>query len=554
MNLDEYDFEKLREEKEWRRCAPQTTDTEDLLAGFLYFCENYWHIRHPEKGRIKFEPFEAQVETVESWLNDRYSLILKARQIGFSTLVATYGFWLTFFYGDRPVLFLSRTEREAIKLLQKAKYGAQFLPDWMKFKGPPMNQTQTKMEFANGSYVESLPSASDPARGESAYLIVVDELAFLQNSEEAWSAIEPVADVGGRVIMLSTANGEGNLFHQLWVSARAGNNRFKPLFFPWSAAGRDEDWYAAKKRDLPEWQLAQEYPDNEDDAFLKSGRPVFDLSMIRAIETCDPIAKGYIKKEGLKFVEDGGNLHVYEWPDSEGKYVIGADPSQGMEHGDFASVHVINARDGHVVAHWHGHIDPDLLATEVLDPLGKFYGSALIGVESNNHGLTTLKFLKEVCHYFPIYYQRSPQYKRSIPTDILGYRTTQVTKPLMIDELNEGLRTGRIICQDEPTLMELRSFVRNDRGKMEGSPFDDRTISFAIAVQMMKFCFMSEFVPEQNPGPGTFGYMEKMLFGETFSELIEGKSRRKFDKRTPIGAQSVRQGVSSVRINVARRR
>ena len=60
------------------------------VAGFLYFCENYWYIRHPERGRIKFEPFEAQIETVQSWLNLRYSLILKARQIGFSTLIATY--------------------------------------------------------------------------------------------------------------------------------------------------------------------------------------------------------------------------------------------------------------------------------------------------------------------------------------------------------------------------------------------------------------------------------------------------------------------------------
>ena len=137
------------------------------------------------------------------------------------------------------------------------------------------------MEFTNDIYIESLPSASDPARGESAYLVVVDELAFLPNSEEAWGAIEPVADVGGRIIMLSTANGEGNLFHRLWVEATTGNNRFEPLFLPWSANGRTEEWYDAKSAELPEWQMAQEYPDNAEDAFLKSGRPVFDLKMLR---------------------------------------------------------------------------------------------------------------------------------------------------------------------------------------------------------------------------------------------------------------------------------
>lgn len=237
MNLEEYDFGELRNEKEWRRCAPDTNDPEALLKGFIYFCETYWHIRHPSRGRIKFELFDAQIETVRSWLSTRYSLILKARQIGFSTLVAAYAYWLAFFYPDRPILMLSRTEREAIKLLAKAKYGRQFLPEWMDFRGGPCNVTQTKLEFTNGSYIESLPSASDPARGESAYLVVVDEMAFLPNSEEAWSAIEPVADVGGRVIMLSTANGEGNLFHKLWIKTSTGSNRFTPLFFPYTCSG-----------------------------------------------------------------------------------------------------------------------------------------------------------------------------------------------------------------------------------------------------------------------------------------------------------------------------
>ncbi len=549
LDPSDYDFEELLELQEWRKCAPKAAYQEAphlyrkrQLQGFIYFCENYWHIRHPEFGRIRFDLREAQLETVESWIEDRYSLILKARQVGFSTLVATFTFWETFFWSDRPIVMLSRTEREAIKLLQKAKYGYQFLPEWMKHRGPPVNMTQTKIEMSNGSYLESLPSASDPARGEAAYRVVVDEIAFLPNSEQAWAAIEPVADVGGRVIMLSTANGEGNLFHALWVAARAGNNRFKPLFFPWSAGGRDQDWYEAKKRDLPEWQLAQEYPDNEDDAFLKSGRPIFDLTMLRALTTTEPIFKGYLDKNNAA-IPDGGALHIYEMPTEDGRYVIGADPAQGMEHGDFASAHVINARDGHVVAHWHGRIDPDLFGTDVLARLGKFYGHALIGVESNNHGLTTLKFLANVSKYFPIYYERSPKYKKSVPTDILGYRTTQITKPLMIDELNEGLRTGRVMCPDEPTIVELRTFVRDDKGKMTGSPFDDRTISLAIAVQMLKFVFMAEFVPEQTPGVGTMDFWQKRLYGQSFAEVVgsSGHRRKSWSIRTPIGDKAIRK-------------
>ena len=128
---------------------------------------------------------------------------------------------------------LSKTERDAIKLLEKAKYGYRFLPEWMKFRGPLVadqpDQDRVRQRVATSNRCRRL---SDPARGETVYLVVVDELAYLPNSDEAWSSIEPIADVGGRVICSATANGEGNLFHKLWVGARTSTNRFKSMFHP----------------------------------------------------------------------------------------------------------------------------------------------------------------------------------------------------------------------------------------------------------------------------------------------------------------------------------
>src|SRR5436190_18842242 len=206
-------------ERAFRRCAPAwDKGPEALLEGFVYFCRTFWSIRHPERGKILLDLREAQVVTVETWLNNRYCVVLKARQVGFSTLIATYAFWLTFFYPDRAIVLISKTEREAAKLLQKAKYGYRFLPEWLKYRGPMRTEnTQLKLTWSNESGIESLPSASDPGRGESVFLVVVDEIGYLPNSEEAYAAIEPIADVGGRIIMLGTANGEGNLLHTLWM-------------------------------------------------------------------------------------------------------------------------------------------------------------------------------------------------------------------------------------------------------------------------------------------------------------------------------------------------
>ena len=174
------EFDELLLEKRWRQCAPAWDKGPDaLLEGFRFFCSNYWCIRHPERGKILLALRDAQIETVETWLNERYVVVLKARQIGFSTLIATYAFWLTFFYPDRAVILISKTERESAKLLQKAKYGYRFLPEWIKMRGPlRIENTQSKLSLSNESGIESLPSASDPGRGESVFLVVVDEIGL----------------------------------------------------------------------------------------------------------------------------------------------------------------------------------------------------------------------------------------------------------------------------------------------------------------------------------------------------------------------------------------
>jgi len=263
---------ELRQEAEWRRC----------VADESYFLRKYWFIAHPARGRILFDLRGAQSEALNRWANNRYSLTLKARQIGWTTLVAAHQFWLAFFHDDQNIIDLSRTERESVLLLKKTKYGFKHMPDWLLERGPEsIVEHQQRMGFSNGSQIASMPSASDPARGESASLVVVDEWAFLPNPEEAWASIEPVADVGGRIIGLSTANGSGNFFHQLWVGATTGNNRFDAMFFPWSASeDRDISWYESKKDAMLPWQLAQEYPTTAEEAFVRSGNPVFDLDVL----------------------------------------------------------------------------------------------------------------------------------------------------------------------------------------------------------------------------------------------------------------------------------
>ena len=503
-------------ELEWRKCFPDwnESDNEQLLEGFRYFCETYWKIKHPDpsRGRISFVLREAQVETARAWLDERYTIVLKARQIGFSTLAGAYTFWQGFGYTDRSILMLSRTEREAISLLDKAKYGWRALPDWLKVKGPVVQATQTILTFGHDSAIRSFPSNNQAARGESASLIILDEFAFLTNPEETWAAVEPVADVGGRVIALSTANGEGNVFFDLWSAAHGeygnGTNRFYGIFFPWWADGtRDEAWYQAKSSELPDWQMAQEYPSNPEEAFLRSGRPVFNLDLIRTWDAHEPSLVGGVTEDGFTAFPNG-SLRIWEEPEAKNSYVIGADVAEGLEHGDYSVAFVLNAKTRAMCAVWHGHIEADVFGAEVLNDLGHFYNDALIGVERNNHGHATLAALRRK-KYPRLYLQRQHQrVQSSKPTDLMGWHTTSATKALAITELEAEFRGGLTI-PDKATIQELKTFVREGNGKMHGSPHDDRVMALAITVQMLKFAHLPEYNQQLKPGIGTFGWFEQ---------------------------------------------
>lgn len=272
-------MESLRSEWLWRKCKRDEK----------FFFRRFWYIKHPEQGKVLFDLRPAQEQAIDEWNIHRYSLTLKARQIGWSTSVAAHAFHLVFFAPDREVVMISRNENEAKDLLAKSKYGYKFLPDWLKLRGPQVvGDSGEEWKFSNDSKIVSKPSKVDPARGSTAHTVIVDEWASMPDGEQNWASIEPVADIGGRVIGLSTAKGIDNFFYQLWMGAELGQEpgaEFRTMFHPWSAIPeRDDSWYEAKSKSMLPWQLAQEYPSNPEEAFIKSGNPVFDIELLKALE------------------------------------------------------------------------------------------------------------------------------------------------------------------------------------------------------------------------------------------------------------------------------
>lgn len=489
-------FRELQREVEFRRCARDPH----------YWFENYVFIKHPSKGKTLIQLREAQSDTLRAFLDEDRVIILKARQIGFSTLCAGYALWRVLFHRDENIIMLSKTERDAVDLLSKSYYMYRNLPLWMTARGPKLRSNhQQKMVFDNDSQIESLPSRTNPARGRTVTLVIVDEWAFLENPEEAWASIEPIADLGGRIVGLSTANGAGNFFHTFWVNATTGASGFKPIFYPWSAVPeRGEDWFRLKEEEMLPWQLHQEYPRSAEEAFIKSGNPYFDMDMILSLERermTAPRATGYlVELTSLRDFEfragTRGPLRVWDYPRQDHAYVIGADVAEGLEYGDYSSAFVLDLTDGRVCAEYHAHVEADIFGRE-LAKLGWYYNTALVGVESNNHGLTTLVAIRDQA-YKRLYYRVQYDERTRVQGRKMGWRTSRVTKPLMLDELGLALRENGIRLFSDKAYAELKTFVRDEKGQAHGSPHDDRVIALAIANQMRKHATAPEHRTEQS--------------------------------------------------------
>lgn len=202
-----------------------------------------------------------------------------------------------------------------------------------------------------------------------------------------------------------------------------------------------------------------------------------------------------------------GPISIFQHPLQSHQYVIGADPAEGLEHGDAAAACVLDIETGMLVATFHDHCDPDLFGEQLYN-LGRYYNNALIGVEVNNHGHVTILALRKL-GYPRLFRRRTIGQISEKFAPQFGWLTNKVSKPKMIDELGAAIRDQSIDIRCEYTLAELRTYVREYAPgggvKTHGSPHDDRVMSLAIAVQMIPYTRI--YVEEEKPSDvGTWNY------------------------------------------------
>jgi Terminase large subunit, T4likevirus-type, N-terminal/Intein splicing domain len=207
----------------------------------IYFMKKYVKIQHPIRGTVNFDLYPFQEQALRDLVENRFSVILKSRQMGISTLVAAYSLWLMIFHTDKNIRCVSITQETSKEIVTRVRFANQHLPSFLKIKEKEDNRLS--LLLANGSAIKAVSSAGDAIRGGSLSLLIIDEAAFIDNIDEIWVAAQPALGTGGKAIILSTPNGVDNFFHTTWIEAEEQKNGFKPIRLPWNLhPERDQSW------------------------------------------------------------------------------------------------------------------------------------------------------------------------------------------------------------------------------------------------------------------------------------------------------------------------
>jgi hypothetical protein len=466
-------------------------------------------------------------------------LILKGRQQGFTAYITAEQLARSLVHKNYSGFTIADCADNTQAIFEdKAKFPYNHLPEQVRPTEKYNNRKELHFEELNSRW-RIATASKDIARSKTINFLHISEAAFLPVLiSDIQAAVGEALTRDAVQIFESTANGY-NEFKDAWDSGKFLNRFYewwltREYRVPFESPEREaafkanvlgkKDWIHQRCRWLVEgvgldWEqvywyynkwdsyidrekVKQEYPCSSDEAFLSSGRCIFDAETIIQrkeylkrlygkeppgrgyflFEWNDPDTKDKIKNDTIKFIDsNNGYITIYEGVRAGYPYVIGGD-TKG-EGSDFFAATVLNNITGRRVAVLHSDLDPDTYAHQTYC-LGRYYNDALIGIEIN-FDLYPVKELQRLKY--------PKQYVRQLPDDIrdkvqlkYGFKTDGNTRPLIISNEIVLIRDNIELFTHIPMLDECLTFVTDDKGRpdAEKGKHDDILFSDMIAVHI----------------------------------------------------------------------
>lgn len=506
------------------------------------YIENYIKIRDKKGNVVPLKLNEPQLKyynIIRKLYIERKPIriiILKARQMGFSTETEAIIFKNVVTHHNYNAGIVAHKEDSTTNLFNMSKRMLEYLPEDIKPEQKKSNAKELVFNNSEGTGLDSkikcmTAGGKGIGRSDTFTALHLSELAFWEgNKKETMTGLlQAVPNTPESMIIIeSTANGY-EYFKEMWDRAVAGKSDFYPLFIGWNKLKEYSMPYTGFKLtkeevDLQEqynltleqltwrrWcienncsgdinQFKQEYPICPEEAFLSTGNCYFNKENIinRINNVPNPIIRGKfncfydgIRIRNQKFLEqEDGEIQIYEYPENRVPYVIGGDTAG--EGSDYFTAHVINNITGKQVAvlkQQHNEIE----YVKQVYCLGMFYNKALIGLENNFSTYPTQKLTE--LNYPNQYVRKKEDVYNTKYEKSFGFRTTSITRPYILANLQEIVHDSIEVINDKDTLREMLTFIINEKGRMEAEQgyHDDLVMALAITYyirsqqQMKKF-------------------------------------------------------------------
>lgn len=555
----------------WSELSPQQQMKrawEEIAKDFYLYCEKNLYITNKKGELVKLRPNVAQRKLIDQIFDDLKHgrpvriIVLKARQLGLSTIIEALCYWwaATHRYVTASIVAHEREASENIYQMFQRYYAnsdVAFRPATKYYTKHDLTFDTEKGTGLKSQIRTAVAKEAGTGRSQTNRFVHCSEVAFWKDSADIVSSLlQTVPLLPETFIFLeSTANGMGGYFYDTWMKAKKNESAFTPFFFPWHAHNEYElnvpsimkldpeekelcslfrglkypektwkrklQWRREKMKEFahdPE-KFYQEYPSTDIEAFIASGRPVFNTKALikmemRAQDTSyemyDLTGK-YLSVLAEKIELDSRTmkrmqgLRVWSLPKQGHRYVIGADVAEGIEvtgddgkDSDYSVATVMDRETRQTVARYRAHIEPDAFG-DFLCLLGWWYNNATIAVEVNNQGIATVQRLRD--RLYRNLYMRESGFDELFeePTAKMGWRTDKASKYLMITDLAKAIRDGEIIDYDEQFIRECVTYVRDETGRTNAQEgmHDDCVMATAIALQL----FTWQSIDREPPKP-----------------------------------------------------
>lgn len=360
--------------------------------------------------------------------------------------------------------------------------------------------------------------------------LLLDEFAWVPNSDDFFTSVIPVisSGVSTRMVVVSTPNGVGNKFHQLWEEAEKGKNGFIPITVDWRAVPeRNDEWKEAEIQRLGETRFQQEY----ECSFLASEFTLISLSTLSKIEKKKPVE-----------VHNEGRLKLYHLPADNHKYFAIIDPARGIgKDGDYTVIQMIDITEipyRQVAVYRTNTVKPKYIAPVVLD-IASYYNMAYVLFELNK-GADIASEL-----YYGLEYEnlikvgkdkKTKRQKLGGGSDAnLGLLQTDATKTKGCSTLKNMVESHKLILCDSTTIEELYTFIEKEGSyKAENGKHDDCVMPLVLFAWAASQNYFQEYIAESNESIEMD--VDELLMALPFGLIaINGtEDQEEFEKKTQI--------------------